>query len=113
MNGMSRGPRPSHTSAAGLEVRAAARASLADLPAGSLVLVACSGGADSIALAAAAAFVGPRAEVRVGAITVDHGIQDGSAARARAVAATMVGFGLDPVEAWHGTGVVSKAVNHG
>jgi tRNA(Ile)-lysidine synthase len=37
------------------EVRGAVRACLADLAAGDLVLVACSGGADSLALAAAAA----------------------------------------------------------
>lgn len=90
------------TSAAGLEIRAAVRSAVADLPPGSTVLVGCSGGADSLALAAAAAFVGPRAALRVGGITVDHGLQDGSAARARAVAATLVRFGLDPVESWHG-----------
>lgn len=90
------------TSAAGLEVRAAVRASLAELPSGARVLVACSGGADSLALAAAAAFVGPRMGQRIGGITVDHGLQDGSAARARTVAATMTRLGLDPVESWHG-----------
>ena len=35
------------------EVRSAVRACLSDLAAGDLVLVACSGGADSLALAAA------------------------------------------------------------
>jgi tRNA(Ile)-lysidine synthase len=57
-------------------------------------LVACSGGADSMALAAAAAFVGPRAGHRVGLVTVDHGLQPGSAERAARVAqwATDVGF---------------------
>lgn len=89
-------------SAAGLEVRAAVRSALADLPAGATVLVACSGGADSLALAAAAAFVGPRAGLRVAAITVDHGLQEGSAARARWVAAALVRWGIDPVESWHG-----------
>lgn len=89
-------------SAAGLEVRAAVRSALADLPAGATVLVACSGGADSLALAAAAAFVGPQAGLRVAAITVDHGLQEGSAARARWVAAALVRWGLDPVESWHG-----------
>ena len=42
-----------------LAVRAAVR-QLAGLPAGALVLVACSGGPDSTALAAAAAHEGPR-----------------------------------------------------
>ena len=51
------------------------------------VLVACSGGADSLALAAATAFVAPRLGLRAGLVTVDHGLQDGSAERADAVAA--------------------------
>ena len=50
------------------------------LPAGALVLVGCSGGADSLALTAAVGFVAPRGGVRAGAVVVDHGLQDGSAA---------------------------------
>ena len=49
------------------------------LPAGALVLVACSGGADSLALAAATAFEAPRAGLRAGALVVDHGLQADSA----------------------------------
>jgi tRNA(Ile)-lysidine synthase len=62
------------------------------------VLVACSGGADSVALAAAAAFEAPRLRLRVAGVTVDHGLQKGSAARAEAVAALLTGLGLEPVE---------------
>ena len=40
-----------------------------------LVLVALSGGADSLALAAATAFEAPRAGWRAGAVIVDHGLQ--------------------------------------
>jgi tRNA(Ile)-lysidine synthase len=65
--------------------RTAVRAALRDEPAGSLILVACSGGADSVALAAAAAFVAPRMGLRAGLVTVDHGLQDGSAERAESV----------------------------
>ncbi len=61
------------------------------------VLVGCSGGADSLALAAALAFEGPRAGVAVGAVTVDHGLQAGSAERARETAEVLRGLGLDPV----------------
>jgi tRNA(Ile)-lysidine synthase len=66
---------------------------------GDLVLAACSGGPDSLALAAALAFVAPRAGLRAGAVTVDHGLQEGSAERAVEVAATLRGLGLDPVRA--------------
>ncbi|GAA2751202.1 tRNA lysidine(34) synthetase TilS [Amnibacterium kyonggiense] len=60
-------------------------------------LVALSGGPDSLALAAAAAFEGPRAGVRIGAIVVDHGMQPGSAGVAERAAAAAAGLGLDPV----------------
>lgn len=80
-------------------VRAAVRAALAELDPGDLVLVACSGGADSLALAAALAFVAPRAGLRAGAVSVDHHLQDGSAERAGQVAARLAGLGLDPAEA--------------
>ena len=80
------------------EVRGAVRACLADLAAGDLVLVACSGGADSLALAAAAAFVAPRLGLRAGGVTVDHGLQPGSAERAGEIAAQMARLGLDPVQ---------------
>lgn len=45
----------------------------------SLVLVACSGGADSLALTAATGFAALRAGLRVGVVIVDHGLQGGSA----------------------------------
>src|SRR3984957_3038670 len=79
------------------EVRNAVRETLADLDPGELVLAACSGGADSLALAAALAFVAPRAGLRAGGVTVDHGLQEGSAQRAGTVAALMSKLGLDPV----------------
>jgi tRNA(Ile)-lysidine synthase len=75
------------------------RAGLSGLEPGGLVLAACSGGPDSLALAAALAFLAPRAGLRAGAVTVDHGLQEGSAARAAAVAATLRELGLDPVTA--------------
>jgi tRNA(Ile)-lysidine synthase len=62
------------------------------------VLVACSGGADSLALAAATAFEAARAGVPAGLVTVDHGLQDGSADQAARVAALGHELGLDPVE---------------
>jgi tRNA(Ile)-lysidine synthase len=85
--------------AAVAEVRNAVRACVSDLAAGELVLAACSGGADSLALAAALAFVAPRAGLRGGGVTVDHGLQPGSAERAAEVSARLGGLGLDPVRA--------------
>jgi tRNA(Ile)-lysidine synthase len=79
-------------------VRAAVRRALTGLAGDGPVLVACSGGADSLALAAATAFVAPRLGRRAGLVTVDHGLQDGSAQRAATVARWAAGLGLDPVE---------------
>jgi tRNA(Ile)-lysidine synthase len=79
-------------------VRRAVRAVLADREPGDLVLVACSGGADSLALADAAVFEARAAAVRVGAVVVDHGLQEGSADQAATTAATLRVLGLDPVE---------------
>jgi tRNA(Ile)-lysidine synthase len=79
-------------------VRRSVRAAVADLAPGDLVLVACSGGPDSVALAVALAHEAPRAGLRAGAVTVDHGLQPGSADRAAAVAAQLVDLGLTPVE---------------
>ena len=62
------------------------------------VIVACSGGADSVALAAAVAFEAPRAGVPAGLVTVDHGLQPGSAAQAERVATLGYELGFDPVE---------------
>lgn len=62
------------------------------------VLVACSGGADSLALAAATAFEAPRAGVPAGLVTIDHGLQDGSVQHAAWVAQLGYELGLDPVE---------------
>jgi tRNA(Ile)-lysidine synthase len=80
--------------------RAAVRRAFADQPdlgAGDRVAVAVSGGADSLALAAAVAWVAPRLGLRAGAVTVDHGLQAGSADRAAAVARVCARLGLDPV----------------
>jgi len=69
-----------------------------DVPADApLVLVALSGGADSLALAAATAFEAQRCGVRAGAVIVDHGLQAVSADVAEAAAATARKLGLSPV----------------
>ncbi|MGI8328335.1 tRNA lysidine(34) synthetase TilS [Actinomadura scrupuli] len=77
-------------------VRRAVRIVLAGLPVGDMVLAACSGGADSLALAGALAFEAPRSGHQAGGVTVDHGLQEGSAERADEVVGIMRGLGLDP-----------------
>ncbi|HWH98360.1 MAG TPA: tRNA lysidine(34) synthetase TilS [Pseudolysinimonas sp.] len=62
-----------------------------------LVLVALSGGPDSLALAAAVAFEAPRAGVSAGAVVVDHQLQDGSDVVAERAAEQARALGLDPV----------------
>ena len=69
-----------------------------DIPADApLVLVALSGGADSLALAAATAFEAQRCGLRAGAIVVDHGLQVGSAEVAANAAEQARKLGLAPV----------------
>lgn len=74
--------------------RTASTPDAADLP---LLLVACSGGPDSLALAAIAAHFARRGDVRVGAIIVDHDLQEDSAAVAAQTAQTLTDLGLHPV----------------
>lgn len=88
------GPTPSVAA-----TRVAVRRCLASLQEGChpLVLAAVSGGADSLALAAALAFEAPRTRRRGGAVLVDHGLQEGSAQVAEHAAAKCRDLGLDPV----------------
>ncbi|WP_148613572.1 tRNA lysidine(34) synthetase TilS [Nocardioides rubriscoriae] len=65
------------------------------VPGTDTVLVACSGGADSLALLAATVFELKRAPVRVVGAVVDHGLQDGSADHTARVVAQMARLGVD------------------
>jgi tRNA(Ile)-lysidine synthase len=76
-------------------VRRCVRLALADVPPGETILVACSGGADSLALLAAAVFESRQGGWRVIGVTVDHGLQDRSAERAAAVVTQMAALGAD------------------
>lgn len=82
-------------SAAVVEARTAVGSSVDDLRRGSTVLVACSGGPDSLALAGAAAWVGQRHDLRVVAVVVDHGLQPGSAEVAHEAARICGLLGVD------------------
>lgn len=83
------------------DVRRAVRELLTEIfegaPDSTLVLVALSGGPDSLALAAATAFEAPRAGLRAGAVIIDHNLQEGSAVIAQRAAAQARELGLDPV----------------
>ena len=68
-----------------------------DLEPGSLLLVACSGGPDSMALAAASAFEIPKAGHRIGAVIIDHGLQPNSQVVAQEAAQRCSALGMDPV----------------
>ncbi|MFD7707495.1 tRNA lysidine(34) synthetase TilS [Streptomyces sp. NPDC059785] len=70
-----------------------------EAPPAPLVLVACSGGADSMALASALAFEAPKLGIRAGGVTVDHGLQPGSELRADDVVLRLTELGLSPAEA--------------
>lgn len=59
------------------------------------VLVACSGGADSLALLSATVFEGHKLGWRVIGVTVDHGLQEGSGAQAARVVEQMAALGCD------------------
>jgi tRNA(Ile)-lysidine synthase len=67
------------------------------------VVVACSGGPDSLALAAVAAYFARRGHLdgrplTVGAVVVDHQLQEGSAEVATRAAQALAELGLAPVE---------------
>jgi tRNA(Ile)-lysidine synthase len=79
-------------------VRLAVRRGLADLDderGDRPLLVACSGGADSLALLSATVFEARRSARHVVGVTVDHGLQEGSAGHADRVVAHMAALGAD------------------
>jgi len=82
------------------DVRRAIRDSwdLLNLDKGSTVSVACSGGADSLALASAALFEGNRADINVIACIVNHNLQEGSMEVALRTKRVLTGIGFDVVE---------------
>lgn len=85
-----------------MQIRRAVRAvlvpQLGESAGAPLALVALSGGADSLALAAALAAEAPGAGWRAGALIVDHGLQPGSEEVAGRAAEQARALGLDPVD---------------
>jgi tRNA(Ile)-lysidine synthase len=76
-------------------VRHAVRRGLADLEPGARLVVACSGGADSLALASATVHEGREQGWYVVGATVAHGLQDGSADHAERVVGQLAALGVD------------------
>ena len=66
-------------------LRSAVRAALEKFSAGDVILVAVSGGADSLALAEVAKIEGEKLALKVIGVTIDHQLQNGSAEQAKKV----------------------------
>ncbi len=73
---------------------AVAQATARCLPAGGEVVVGCSGGADSLALALGAAWASGRVTCGVRCIVVDHGLQSGSAEVAASTVEKLAAAGI-------------------
>ena len=76
-------------------IRSAVRNALTDCSAGDLVLVAVSGGADSLALAYALSLEAPKLAVRVEGVTVDYQLQSQSSVQAEKVVAALSKMGIE------------------
>ena len=76
-------------------IRSALRNSLSDCAAGDLVLVAVSGGADSLALAYALSLEAPKLAIRVEGVTIDHQLQSQSSVQAEKVVAALSKMGIE------------------
>ena len=80
-----------------LELRAALIENLSDLESGDHIVVGCSGGADSVALLRAAIHVGGEKGLQVGAVIIDHQLQDNSTLIASAASVIATELGAEPV----------------
>jgi tRNA(Ile)-lysidine synthase len=77
--------------------RRAVRELIQNLPQGTTILLAVSGGADSLALASAAAFEGKKLKLKVAAVIIDHGLQPASAKVALRAKARCEALGVEQV----------------
>ena len=78
-------------------IRSAVRPFLDECDPGDVVLVACSGGADSLALAYAVAVEGKKRALTIVGITVDHQMQKGSGDQAQKVVQQLLAMEFDDV----------------
>lgn len=82
-----------------LAIRSAVRSTLEDLPAGAKVMVACSGGADSLALSYAVSREAPKLAMDVVGVTIDHQLQANSDVQAARVLDQFAQMGIGTCEA--------------
>ncbi len=75
-------------------IRTPVRTCLSKIPAGDSVIVACSGGADSLALAYAVAQEAPKLALAPIGVTIDHQLQAGSRSQAERVVAQLQEMGI-------------------
>lgn len=76
-------------------IRSAVRVWLEKFEVGDLILVAVSGGADSLALAYALSLEAPKLAIQLHAVTVDHQLQSASSMQAAVVAVQMKSLGIE------------------
>ena len=81
-----------------VELRSAVRTHLAALSAGDRILVAVSGGADSLALAAALVPESKNALINLVGVTIDHQLQKNSSEQATKVFAQLSELGISQIE---------------
>ena len=89
---------PVSTNPATVAIRSAVRECLSNCSAGDTVLVAVSGGADSLALAAALVPEAKNLLVNLVGVTIDHQLQKNSGEQATKVLAQLSELGIDKVE---------------
>ena len=81
-----------------VEIRTAVRGQLFECSAGDAVIVACSGGADSLALAYALSKEAEKLALKVVAITIDHQLQPNSRMQAEIVLSQCAAMGIESGE---------------
>ena len=86
------------TNSAMVAIRSAVRSELSDCSAGDRIIVACSGGADSLALSYAVAKEAEKLALQVIGVTIDHQLQSGSRIQAEKVVAQLNAMGITSTE---------------
>ena len=81
-----------------VKIRSAVRSELSECSAGDTIIVACSGGADSLAMSFAIAREAKKLAIQVVGITIDHQLQEGSSAQAEKVIEQFKTMGIDTSE---------------